>query len=275
MASRRRRSKPPRPPRLLPIEDAAAISWQGSAGAEDYVVERAVSKDGPWTIAGAGVDDSAVQYRPLFNDASASPGASYFYRVRARNAAGDSEPSNAVGPVAVAHRTLVDEGQDLSRIAAKTGDVKATTGEDRRRREDVSRIAIPAGGSIVYEVDAPIVAWRALLFRDAEAATAAASVSADGSAFEPARVEVRSEPKDSGDYGYLGRLELRSAALPAGTRFLRLEGQGGEVELSRVEIQYGPKGVSAKDLRTDGSASSPGRAGFGQSGVETVVGRGR
>jgi mannan endo-1,4-beta-mannosidase len=236
---------PPQPPRLLTIDDVAAISWRGSAGAQDYVVERAVSNDEPWTIAGDGVDDSAVQYRPLFNDASASPGASYFYRVRARNAAGESEPSNVVGPVTVAHRTLVDEGQDLSRVASKTGDVKATTGEDRRRREDVHRIAIPAGGSIVYEVDEPIVAWRALLFREGETATVTASVSADGSAFEPAGVEVHSEPKDSGDYGYLGRLELQSISLPAGMRFLRLEANGGALELSRLEIQFGPKSLPA------------------------------
>ncbi len=237
---------PPQPPRLLPIDDVAAISWQGSAGAQDYIVERAVSNDGPWTMAGDGIDDSAVQYRPLFNDASATPGATYFYRVRARNAAGDSGTSNAVGPVRVAHRTLVDEGKDLSQIASKTGDVKATTGEDRRRREDVSRIAIPGGGSIVYEVDEPIVAWRARLFREGEAATVWASVSADGSAFEPAGVEVHSQLKDAGDYGYLGQLELRSTKLPAGMRFLRLEGQGGEVELSRVEIQFGPKALPAK-----------------------------
>ena len=31
----------PAPPKLLPIESAAAISWQGSVGAESYTVERA------------------------------------------------------------------------------------------------------------------------------------------------------------------------------------------------------------------------------------------
>jgi hypothetical protein len=253
--------EPPAAPKLLPIDDAAAISWRGSAGAQDYVVERAAAKTGPWKIVGHGVDDAAVQYRPLFNDESAAPGSSYFYRVFALNMSGASEPSNVVGPVQVPHRTLVDEGHDLSRVASKTGAVKATTGEDRRRREDVSRIAIPAGGAIVYEVGEPIVAWRALAFREGEAASLAAAVSADGERFEPADVEIRSEPKDSGDYGYLGQLELRSTALPAGARFLRLEGQGGDVELSRVKIRFGSKGLPAKGLRGDKAATpQPSRA---------------
>ena len=37
----------------------------------------------------------------LFNDATAEPGQSYCYRVVARNASGESEPSNVVGPVTV------------------------------------------------------------------------------------------------------------------------------------------------------------------------------
>ena len=88
-----RGEEPPAPeapaaPRLLPIADAAAISWQGSAGASSYIVERAPNAAGPWTVVADAVDDTTVQYRPLFNDATAEPGLSYFYRVTAQNAAG-------------------------------------------------------------------------------------------------------------------------------------------------------------------------------------------
>ena len=58
--------RPPKPPRLLPIVNAAAISWQGSVGATSYLVERAAKITGPWTTAGDAVDETAVQYRPLF-----------------------------------------------------------------------------------------------------------------------------------------------------------------------------------------------------------------
>ena len=73
----------PAPPRLLPITDAAAISWQGSVGAASYTVERAPQADGPWTVAGTNIDESFVQYRPLFNDETASEG-NWYYRVRAK-----------------------------------------------------------------------------------------------------------------------------------------------------------------------------------------------
>ena len=51
----------PAAPRLLPITDAAAISWQGSAGASSYLVERATSPTGPWMVVADAVDDTAVQ----------------------------------------------------------------------------------------------------------------------------------------------------------------------------------------------------------------------
>ena len=240
---------PPASPTLLPIDDVAAISWQGSAGAQDYIVQRAPSQDGPWTTAANGVDDSAVQYRPLLNDETAEPGESYFYRVLARNSGGVSAPSNVAGPARVEHRTLVDEGQDLSRIASMTGDVKATTGDDRRRREDMHRITIPGGGSIVYEVDKPIVAWRALLFREAETATLAVACSADGAQFAAASAETSIRPKDVGDYGYMEVIDLRSTAIPDGVRFLRLGATGSDVELSRIEIRYDSKALPPNDLR--------------------------
>jgi mannan endo-1,4-beta-mannosidase len=236
----------PAPPRLLPIDDVAAISWQGSAGAMDYVVERAEAKEGVWTVVAKGVDDTAVQYRPLFNDESATPGGAYFYRVRARNDAGASEPSNVIGPVRVTHRTLVDEGRDVSRLAAKSSDVKATVGEDRRRREDVHRIEIPNGGWVTYQVEEPIAGWRALLFRESDAANIVVSASTDGTAFESVEVDIETVPADTGDYGYLGQLEVRSKGVPAGARFFKLTAAGGPVELSRLELQFGSKALQEK-----------------------------
>ena len=40
----------PAPPKLLPIADAAAISWQGTVGATGYQVERAAKRDGGWQM---------------------------------------------------------------------------------------------------------------------------------------------------------------------------------------------------------------------------------
>jgi mannan endo-1,4-beta-mannosidase len=233
--------KPPAPPTLLPIEDVSAISWQGSAGASDYIVERAESDGGPWQEVAKNVDDTWVQYRPLFNDASAEVGKAYYYRVKACNEARESEPSNAVGPIAVKHRTLVDEGQDLANLAATTGDVKPSTGEDRKRREDIHRILIPAGGSITYRVDGPMKSWRAILFREQAAARIEAETSLNGETFSQVEPTAHIGPEAGGDYGYLQMIELESQPAAQEARYLRLRAVDGPVEVSRVEIRHSEK----------------------------------
>ena len=123
------------PPRLLPIESPAEISWQGSTGAASYDVQRADSPDGPWTTIGKDVSDADVQYRPLFSDDSAAVGRAYYYRVTARNSAGHSAPSNTIGPVTATHRTLVDECVDLTKLAGHEGDVSLHSDNVRAPRK--------------------------------------------------------------------------------------------------------------------------------------------
>ncbi|HTR81444.1 MAG TPA: cellulase family glycosylhydrolase, partial [Bacteroidota bacterium] len=75
----------PAPPRLLDIGDVSAISWQGSTGAQSYIVERKRESDTGWVVVGNDVDESRFQYRPLFSDESAEIGERYLYRVKAKN----------------------------------------------------------------------------------------------------------------------------------------------------------------------------------------------
>jgi hypothetical protein len=227
---------------LLPIADAAAINWQGSAGASSYIVERAKNSAGPWTVVADAVDDTTVQYRPLFSDATAEPGLSYFYRVTARNAAGKSAASNIVGAVAVTHRTLVDECRDLSLVAETIGKVEPTTGDDRRRREDLHRLKIPAGGAVIYRVDAPIDSWEATFFVVDGAATGAnlveAAISNDGVNFTPLAVDAKllDGSEVDKDYGYLPRLALAASDMAEEARLLKLTPRQG-VELSYVAVR--------------------------------------
>jgi len=73
-------------------------------GALSYKVERAAQASGPWTVVGEGIDETSVQYRPLFNDQQAASG-DWFYRVVAVNQAGSSEPSQVVGPLRFENKT--------------------------------------------------------------------------------------------------------------------------------------------------------------------------
>jgi mannan endo-1,4-beta-mannosidase len=230
--------QPPAPPTLLPIEDVAAISWKGSAGAQQYLVERTEQLAGRWSVIDDNVDDAAVQYRPLFNDTTAEPGSSYYYRVSASNEAGRSTPSRVVGPIEVRHRTLVDECHDLSKLAASTEGVAAATGDDRDRREDASRLAIPSDGSVTYEVPDPIVGWAARAYLVDPLAGLTVAYSKDGRAFSPGGLTAQQRANSTTDYQYLPMTELASTAVPAGVRWLRLSSTGA-CELSHLDVRYG------------------------------------
>lgn len=82
----------PEPPELLPILTPAAIAWRGAAGASFYTIERADQASGPWTVIADEVHEHGVKYVP-FSDTPPYP-AAYFYRMRAGNESGLSEPSN-------------------------------------------------------------------------------------------------------------------------------------------------------------------------------------
>jgi mannan endo-1,4-beta-mannosidase len=233
----------PAPPALLPIEKVSAISWQGSAGATAYDVLRASAAAGPWNKVGNNLSDADVQYRPLFND-SAVPGQTYWYRIVARNSAGDSEPSNIVGPVAVESRTLVDECRDLSLTAATNGEVVPSTENARTMQEDCHRLALKPGSSVVYRVKATINRCRVYGFAPADAKLAI-SAGADGKNFLPVTLNRSAFPSSQTVYGYLTPILFSGDVAGRDATYLQIENSGHSigkntpVELARVEIEYG------------------------------------
>ncbi len=108
----------PRPATLLPIADAGHISWQGATGARTYDLERAPAASGPWQVVGHDIEDNLVAYAPLYCDEQAVPGATYFYRVVAKNETGAAAPSQPVGPIVVHERWHVDELADGTKLGA-------------------------------------------------------------------------------------------------------------------------------------------------------------
>jgi hypothetical protein len=243
--------EPPAPPKLLPIERASAISWQGSAGAAEYDVLRASEPDGPWEKIAASISDAEVQYRPLFNDEQAVPGREYFYRVVARNAAGASEPSNRVGPVAVDCRTLVDECRDLSWSDSTTGKVKIASENARTAQEDCHRLAMFPGSAVTYRVESPINRWRVFSFAREEDAQWEFAASSDGKMYQPISATRQAFTAGQTVYGYLTPVQFSADAASADLRYLRIampgkaggaendrRSEAAPVEIGRIEIEY-------------------------------------
>ena len=154
----------PDAPELLPFAGAPVFSWRGSAGASGYDIERAPQPAGPWTTLATNISDADTAYRPLYSDATASPGDSWCYRVTARNADGASRPSNIVGPVAMKSICLVDEMQDFTRCSAKTTTLKLNNDYNALYAEYLFRASGITNDWIEYTTPAPIHHARIVAF---------------------------------------------------------------------------------------------------------------
>src|SRR5437016_7914782 len=110
----------------------------------------------PWWLLGISNDDTWVRYRPLFSDASAEPGNSYYYRTRAKNSAGSSTPSNVAGPIRVDGHYTVDELLDFSHSYVHHGDLALVTDNSRPYKEDPHRLKGNNGSWFTYRTLQPI-----------------------------------------------------------------------------------------------------------------------
>lgn len=225
----------PAPPELLPIADAAAISWQGSVGATGYQVERAAKRTGEWRVVATNVDEAFTQYRPQFADENV-PAGKWFYRVRAKNDSGLSEPSNVVGPVLAKSATLVDELADFSRTQSHTGGWKIADRDCRSAREDAHRAAGGAGDALLYQAPSAIESFRAFVFFPKSEGDPKFFVSDDGKTFREIAARVESHFHGAGEYGYWQPV-LFHAEQVAGGNYLKIE-LTGETQIGRVEISH-------------------------------------
>jgi mannan endo-1,4-beta-mannosidase len=228
----------PAPPVLLDIEDVAAISWQGSAGAQSYIVERTQSKDDPWLAAKCNVSDAALQYRPLFNDTSVEIGKSYYYRVIAQNSAGISKPSNFVGPVSVSYKTLVDEMQNMQLIHECSNNLSLEIKQARNFKEDAHRLKGMSGDYIIYGVKPPINLWKVYSFFPDDISDFKFSVSSNGRDFEQVKFNREDFFVGKGEYDYYKPVLYNGAGSGEEAKYLKIE-YTAEAQISCVEIKYG------------------------------------
>ena len=225
----------PAPPKLLPIADATAISWQGSVGASGYQVERARNRFGDWKIIATNVDEAFTQYRPQFADENSIKGNRY-YRVRARNESGVSEASNVIGPVKVELATLVDELADFSKVHSKSGNWKIADRDSRSAKEDAHRAAGVAGDVLIYQLPWLVEGFRVFAFFPKDESNVKFSISNDGQTFHEITVRKETYFHGDGEYGYWKPVLFHADNFFAGD-FLKIE-LTGETQLGRVEIFY-------------------------------------
>lgn len=227
----------PIPPRLLDIKDAAEISWQGSAGAQSYIVERKMETDTGWAVVGTDVDESRFQYRPLFSDESAEIGKKYLYRVKAKNETGQSEYSNVAGPVEVTSKAMVDEMENFDRVFQKDGELKLLTTQDiRRAKEDRSRLAGDAGSYIVYKLPGKGMGITVDYFVADSTKKIRVSTSEDLNTFSEIATEKSVYTFGKNDYGFFDAVTLKGTATSDKSKYVKISLEDG-VQISRVEVR--------------------------------------
>ncbi len=153
----------PAKPTLCAIPNVFDINWQGSAGAAYYNLERSESGKGPWLKIAINLTDATNPYSPLFHDESAEIGKTYFYRIIAGNIAGESEPSNVVGPVYVYYQAVIDDLCNVGKLFISKN-VKLVSGEDRKFKEDTHRLAGEKDSWLTYYIPGNFVSAKIYAF---------------------------------------------------------------------------------------------------------------
>jgi len=248
----RGRAAPPVPapatPKLLSVTSGGLVNWQGSAGASGYDVQRAATMTGPWLTVGYNVSDARVQYRPPFVDREVQPGKTYFYRLLARNAAGQSAPSAPVGPIHISHRTLVDELRNEGRMFLKQGKTTFEQKQSRKFKEDAHRITGQDGASVIYQVPEQLRAVRLYVFAHDARPALKATLSKDGQKFDPVRlIRTSAAAGDAQTYGFWTPVLLHATDVPAGVHFVRVQFLS-DAQLARVELDYGSSNTARIEI---------------------------
>jgi len=224
----------PAAPELLPIEDASAITWRGSAGATGYNIERAAGPDGPWQRVGYNISDASSPCFPLFDDAGARIGATYYYRAIAINSAGASPPSAAVGPVRVAAKVKLDTMTNLGQTESSSG-VKPATGDNRSFKEIRNRLAGGAGAELIYSVPGRFKSFDLYDFEEKPETALQLLGSLDGRSWQDLRIVPSSFASSETNYRYwIPKIYHTEAAAPL--KFIKVVFKDAGAQLARARI---------------------------------------
>ncbi len=228
----------PDPPTMLPINDVYHISWQGSAGASTYTVQRRFADSTQWENIADSVSDANKVFRPLFEDTTAELRNSYYYRVVAEDSSGASAPSNIIGPVQVDCKELVDEFADSTRIFSMSDSLQFLTFQNSYgAKDDFSRLKGPAGSYLIYQVPQSIDSIRVEVFLTNSQCGLDISASDSLTTLKPLSSKVETFPSYRNFYRFFTPAVYTCSEFPPNSRFLKVKFNDA-AQLSRVEIIY-------------------------------------
>ncbi len=230
--------KVPKAPTLLPFANVPKFSWQGSAGASGYDIERSTSLDGPWKIIAHNIDDIDTPGFSLFSDESATPGENYYYRVIALNQAGKSAPSLPLGPIKIDHLTRVDYAQHLM-VLDKSKGLEVRTGDYRSYKEAFKRLAGSKGAEGTYTIPGKFLGARIFSYESSKKNSLVIEVSEDGKNYSKIQADVESYTSPEKNYDYL--IPRKYNIIPnegqKNISFIRFKGNN-DFDIVRVELDY-------------------------------------
>ena len=235
----------PDPPVINSIDDVHDISWMGSTGASSYIIQRESARTENWETIADNVSDAVGVFRPLYDDSTAIPGNSYYYRVIAKNSSGQSVPSNVFGPVAVTYNELIDELADSTKITEQSGQLEFLKYQDIiESKEDNNRLKGEKDSYIVYRVPEPMDSIKVEVFLTGSqcglefyASDSLSTLTPGMDDSKPLAAKIETYPPYKNFYGYFDPAVYTCTEFPANSRFLKIKFEG-EAQLSRVEIIY-------------------------------------
>lgn len=225
-------------PELISITHPSEISWRGSAGADYYIVERKDAIQNDWVVILDSVTDADIGYRPLFSDTSVVEGKEYFYRVTAINEAGQSIPSNEIGPVHVEYSVMIDEFENVLKLYEYPDSAKILIMKDiRKAKEDKSRLLLKSDESITYFIDGNISEFTLDLFKLDDDSLLNIYAGVDPNSLKPVSFEKTTYQNLFNDYGFFTGERFVVNQFPEDARFIKITADE-DVQLCRSKIIY-------------------------------------
>lgn len=230
----------PKPPKLITFNKTPKFSWQGSAGASGYNIERSENADGPWKIIAYNIDDVDTPGFDLYSDESAEINKIYYYRIHALNEAGKSAPSNIVGPIKIQYLTRVDYAENLM-VLEKHEDLEIKTGDCRSYKEAFSRIHGKKKPEGVYIIPKKFKEIRLFSYESSKKPNISFFSSEDGINYEEINFKVNEYKSSEDNYAYLvpRKYIIKESEIDATKTLKYIKFKASDtINIVRVELEY-------------------------------------